>query len=201
MQRRDFFRRAAGGGGALLAFHLGGAAVLLSPREARAREIPLRHLEAADAHLLEWLAERIAPGAAEAGTAHFIDQQLGVEPNDCLLMAKFFELSPPYGDFYHAGCEAVRGYVRREFGGEVFALDEGRQGRVLAHIATPERVDEAGFPLFLFYLCLRSDAVDMVYGTPEGFEALGIPYMAHIPPPSLPLRDEEMNRPGETRRR
>ena len=40
-----------------------------------------------------------------------------------------------------------------------------------------------GFPTFLFYMCLRSDAVDVVYGTPEGFKKLNIPYMQHIMPP------------------
>jgi hypothetical protein len=29
---------------------------------------------------------------------------------------------------------------------------------------------------------LRSDAVDVVYGTEEGYKDLGIPYMAHIAP-------------------
>jgi hypothetical protein len=32
------------------------------------------------------------------------------------------------------------------------------------------------------YFLLRMDAVDVVYGTVEGYEALGIPYMAHIAP-------------------
>ena len=32
------------------------------------------------------------------------------------------------------------------------------------------------------YLVLRSDAVDTVYGTMEGYEALGVPYHAHIVP-------------------
>ena len=32
------------------------------------------------------------------------------------------------------------------------------------------------------YGMLRSDAVDVVYGTEEGYEALGVPYMAHIAP-------------------
>ena len=34
----------------------------------------------------------------------------------------------------------------------------------------------------LVYLVLRSDAIDVVYGTVEGYEALGIPYMPHIAP-------------------
>jgi hypothetical protein len=29
---------------------------------------------------------------------------------------------------------------------------------------------------------LRADALDVTYGTPGGFENLGIPYMAHIMP-------------------
>jgi hypothetical protein len=29
---------------------------------------------------------------------------------------------------------------------------------------------------------LRSDAVDVVYGTMEGYASLGIPYMPHIAP-------------------
>ena len=36
----------------------------------------------------------------------------------------------------------------------------------------------------LVYFVLRSDAVDVVYGTPAGFERLGVPYMAHILPPA-----------------
>jgi len=32
------------------------------------------------------------------------------------------------------------------------------------------------------YTILRSDAVDVVYGTMEGYAALGIPYQAHIAP-------------------
>ena len=32
------------------------------------------------------------------------------------------------------------------------------------------------------YLVMRSDAVDVVYGTQAGYEALNIPYMAHIAP-------------------
>ena len=32
------------------------------------------------------------------------------------------------------------------------------------------------------YTLLRSDAVDVVYGTMEGYAALGIPYKPHIAP-------------------
>ena len=39
-----------------------------------------------------------------------------------------------------------------------------------------------GPPGAFVYLVTRSDAVDVVYGTMEGYESLGIPYMAHIVP-------------------
>jgi hypothetical protein len=32
------------------------------------------------------------------------------------------------------------------------------------------------------YVVLRSDAVDVVYATMDGYAGLGIPYMAHIEP-------------------
>ena len=39
-----------------------------------------------------------------------------------------------------------------------------------------------GPPASYVLFVLRADALDVSYGTPEGFEALGIPYMAHIMP-------------------
>jgi len=39
-----------------------------------------------------------------------------------------------------------------------------------------------GPPGGFVYLITRSDAVDVVFGTMEGYASLGIPYMAHIPP-------------------
>jgi hypothetical protein len=39
-----------------------------------------------------------------------------------------------------------------------------------------------GRPAAIAYAVFRADAVDVVYGTMEGYEALGIPYMPHIPP-------------------
>jgi len=41
-----------------------------------------------------------------------------------------------------------------------------------------------GPPAALFYFVLRNDALDVVYGTEAGFAKLGIPYMAHIAPPT-----------------
>jgi hypothetical protein len=39
-----------------------------------------------------------------------------------------------------------------------------------------------GPPGGFVYFLLRSDAVDVVYGTVAGYKSLDIPYMAHIEP-------------------
>ena len=54
-----------------------------------------------------------------------------------------------------------------------------RKGTVRCAIYTRKSSEEG---LEQEYLVLRSDAVDVVYGTVEGYEALGIPYMPHIAP-------------------
>ena len=53
-------------------------------------------------------------------------------------------------------------------------LDHGRSSQIGRRQAPPA----AGF----VYFVLRSDAVDVVYGTVEGYAELGIPYQAHIMP-------------------
>jgi hypothetical protein len=42
--------------------------------------------------------------------------------------------------------------------------------------------DWNGPPSPFFYFVTRTDAIDVYYGTVEGFERLGIPYMPHILP-------------------
>ena len=42
--------------------------------------------------------------------------------------------------------------------------------------------DWSGPPSPFFYFVSRGDAIDVYYGTVEGFERLGIPYMPHIIP-------------------
>jgi hypothetical protein len=42
--------------------------------------------------------------------------------------------------------------------------------------------DWQGLPASLVYFVLRADALDVRYGTQQGFTDLNIPYMAHIAP-------------------
>ena len=64
IERRAFMQGAAIGA---LAFTVGGAEVLLTPRAARAQGVPLRTLTAAQAATLDALGETLVPGARQAG--------------------------------------------------------------------------------------------------------------------------------------
>jgi gluconate 2-dehydrogenase subunit 3-like protein len=180
IERRDFLKSTATG---VFAFTVGGVEVLLSPREARAQNVPFRLLKADEAETIEALGETLVPGARAAGVAHFIDQQLSVPPEEALLEARILNVRPPYAKFYRAALGAVDNASQ--------ALNSGRK---LAQLGPSEQHDfidamrQNKVPGWqgpggsFVYLVLRSDAVDVVYGTMEGYEALGIPYMPHIAP-------------------
>ncbi|HUJ03346.1 MAG TPA: gluconate 2-dehydrogenase subunit 3 family protein [Rhizomicrobium sp.] len=166
-----------------LAFTVGGKQVLLSPRQAHAENIPLRTLTPEQGEILEALGETLVPGAQAAGIANFVDQQLSIPPEEALLEARILNIRPPYANFYRAALGAIdraslanndkRGFARiseserREF------VDQMRQNKVAGW---------QGPPGPFVYLVMRSDAVDVVYGTMDGYAALGVPYMAHIAP-------------------
>lgn len=183
INRRDFIQRGLGGASLALAFDIGGGVFLLTPGEARAQAVRLRNLAAAEAAGLERLADALLPGAAAAGLTHFIDHQLGVDPDACLLIAKYFQVPPPYADFYRTGLAECERLARLESPQGLAGLGEEALRSVILAIGKPGTKTAEGFDLSLFYLCLRSDAVDVVYGTPAGFEKLNVPYMAHIVPP------------------
>lgn len=183
ISRRDFVKRGMGGASLMLAYQMGGVSLLLTPQQAHAKDVPLRHLSASEAGTLQALADALLPGAGEAGVTHFIDHQLGEDPDDCLLIAKYFQVPPPYLPFYAKGLSACEALAQEQFKAEVAVLDDTQLEQLLKTIGKPGTKTPDGYDLSLFYLCLRSDAVDVVYGTPEGFEKLNVPYMAHIMPP------------------
>jgi hypothetical protein len=180
VERRGFIKGAATGA---LAFTVGGVEVLLTAREARAQNVPFRLLKANESATIEALGETLVPGARAAGVAHFIDQQLSVPPGDALLEARTLNVRPPYANFYRAAIGAVDTASK--------ALNNGRNFTELSPSEQHDFVDAMrrnkveswqGPSGSLVYMVLRSDAVDVVYGTVEGYEALGIPYMPHIAP-------------------
>jgi Gluconate 2-dehydrogenase subunit 3 len=179
MERRVFLK---GAGLGMLAFTVGGADVLMTAGQARARGVPFRLLKANEAETLEALGETLVPGAQQAGIAHFIDQQVSVSPGEALLEARQLNVKPPFVNFYRAAIVAVD------------KASEARSGRRFAALSTTDQHDfveamrqnkidgwqgpAGGFVYFI----LRSDAVDVVYGTMDGYESLGVPYMPHIAP-------------------
>ncbi len=179
MERRAFLE---GAGLGMLAFTIGGTQVLMTPGQARAQGVPFRLLKAGEAETLEALGETLVPGAQRAGIAHFIDQQVSVPAEEALLEARIVNVKPPFVNFYRAAIAAVD------------KASEAKSGRRFAVLSAADQHDFVGLmrqnkidgwhgpPGPFVYFILRSDAVDVVYGTMEGYDALGVPYMPHIAP-------------------
>jgi hypothetical protein len=179
VDRRQFTRGAALGA---LAFTVGGAQVLLTPRAARAQGVPFRLLQAREAEILEALGETLVPGARAAGIAHFIDHQISVPPEEALLEARILNVRPPYANFYRAAIGALDKATAAQ-ADQRFAWLSAPAQRELVNLMRQGKLQGwQGPPQGFVYFVMRSDAVDVVYGTVEGYEALGIPYQAHIMP-------------------
>jgi hypothetical protein len=178
-RRRHFLQSGSLG---LLACSLGGVELLLTPREARARTVPMRVLSPAEVANLEVLGEILLPGAREAGIAHFIDHQLAVDAADCLLLIRYLDVPPPYLDIYRPALAALDAASQAAYQKAFTALDEKTAISLVRTMSERNPEGWQGPPAPLFYFAVRSDAVDVVYGTEEGFDRLGIPYMAHIRP-------------------
>lgn len=178
--RREFLR---GTGLGLLTFSIAGTKVLMTPREARAEGAEFKVLEPVEVEQLEGFAEVLVPGAREAGVAHFVDQQLSISANDALLMIKYFNVEPPYADFYRSGLTAVNAYSVARHDKLFNELSIVDAESLVANFIEANPEGWSGPPAPLVYLSVRADAVDVVYGTVEGFERLKIPYMPHILPP------------------
>ena len=180
VERRDFIRGAATGA---LAFTVGGVKVLLTAREARAQNVPFRLLKVNEAETIEALGETLVPGARAAGVTHFIDQQLSVPPGEALLEARILNVRPPYANFYRAAIGAVDSASKALNNGRTFTELSPSEQHDFVDAMRQNKVESWQGPSgSLVYMVLRSDAVDVVYGTVEGYEALGIPYMPHIAP-------------------
>jgi hypothetical protein len=178
-------RRAVMKGAALgaLAFKVGGARVLLTPRQAQAQGVPLRTLTPAEAATLDAMGEALVPGAKQAGITNFVDQQLSIPAEEALLEARIMNVRPPYANFYRAALGAIEGASQARHGGRGFAQLDASEQHDFIDLMRQNKLEGwkgpgAGFVYFL----LRTDAVDVVYGTMEGYAHLGVPYQPHIAP-------------------
>jgi hypothetical protein len=179
IERRAFMRGATLGA---LAFTVGGSTVMLTAAQARAGNVPFRLLKENEAETIESMGEALVPGARGAGIAHFIDQQISVPPEQALLQARIFNVRPPFANLYRAAVRAIEGGSDKTYGRKFAQLAQGDK-RDFVNLMRQNKIESwQGPPGPFIYNVLRSDAVDVVYGTVEGYEALGVPYMAHIAP-------------------
>lgn len=179
--RREFLRDT---GTLTLGFLIGGTLVPLTPAEARTRDAPFRALDAKQVRTLEAFAEVLLPGSAAAGVAHFIDHQLTAPATEQMLAVKYLGVERPFQPFYAAGLAALDASARTAHGADFADLDPAQQAELTALAARDIPEGWNGPPAPLFYFVVRNDALDVVYGTQAGVESLGLPYMAHIVPPS-----------------
>jgi hypothetical protein len=180
IERRAFMQGAATGA---LAFTVGGASVLLTPGEARAQGVAFRTLTPGEVETIEAVGEAIVPGARAGGVSHFVDQQLSIPAEEALLEARILNIRPPYANFYRAALGAVDRASQAVNGGKRFvALNATEAHNFIDNMRQNKVEGWQGPPGGFVYTVLRNDAIDVVYGTMEGYAALGVPYMAHIAP-------------------
>ena len=153
----------------------------ITPSEARKKRVPLGILSAGEGRLLEAFGDVLLPGAAEAGIAHYVDDQLGrPEP---LLFLKYMDSVGSYIDFYKQGLGSLEQLSRSRHKRSFPALAPDQSTTLVREIAQKNPDGWTGPPAPLLYFVVRNDAVDVYYGTPEGFARLGVPYMPMIDAP------------------
>lgn len=179
--RRRFVRHVGVGA---LGFYVAGCRRELTPAEARDQAVPFAVLDSVEAGTLDTIGEALVPGSTAAGLAHFIDHQLGAPADEQLLMIKYLGVPAPFLNFYRGGLRATNAAAQSLYGKSAAELSADEATQLVGTMAGGEIDGWEGPPAGFLYFVLRSDAVDVVYGTPEGFDNLGIPYSAHIEPPS-----------------
>jgi hypothetical protein len=179
MRRRAFVQGAAA---TTFLFTVAGVERSLTPAQAHAEGAALRKLTSEQADALGAFVDALVPGAREAGIAEFIDVQCSGPPHQALLALRIANSQPPFVDFYlEALAEIDRQCGARN--GKAFAALSGAEQRDFINLLRQAKLqDWKGPPQPLVYSIMREDGVDVVYGTVEGFEKLGVPYMAHVLP-------------------
>lgn len=158
------------------------AAPLFDPRKARAQGAPFKVLSVAEVATVEALSNAIVPGARDAGVSHYVDHELASTSPRLLL--RFAQLRGPLLPYYRGALGAFAASVKEQGKGEFSSLARDAQNAVIEAMRTGKIApwDAKAVPAPVFYGMMRNDGVDVVYGSVEGFEKLGIPYMPHIMP-------------------
>ena len=176
-RRREFL---AGVGGGLLALTVTSAYGNINPKEARSRKQLLRKLSGGEGKTLDALGDALLPGAAEAGITHYVDDQLASDAP--LLILKYMDYPGSSLGFYKQGLASLERVSRARHSRSFHELKPDEKSDLVRAISQNSPDGWNGPPGPLFYFVTRNDAVDVYYGTQEGFGRLNVPYMAHIPP-------------------
>ena len=99
-------------------------------------------------------------------------------------MIKYLGVAAPFDGFYKDGLRGTDTLARALYGKAFPQLSTEQGTALVTKMSGGQVAGWQGPPAGLFYFVLRSDAIDVVYGTRSGFEQLGVPYMAHIEPTS-----------------
>lgn len=183
--RRDILR--AGGASAalgLLSFSVAGCEKKLSPAAAREQAATFRVLGDEQVATVDRLADILVPGSKDAGLSHYLDHQLSAKESEQMLMIKYLGVPFPFTGFYADGLAAIDAAAKAAHDQSFSKIDELQAVNLVENMSTGGIADWNGPAAPFFFFVLRSDAVDVYYGTREGFARLGTPYMAHINPPS-----------------
>lgn len=127
-------------------------------------------------------ADTLVPGAGGAGITRFVSAMLASD--DPMLFYKYLDVPLPPASFYAAGLAALDELSIRQKKRPYAGLSRGDMKAVAGAVLDPELEGWTGPPPFLFYLTVKNDAIDVVYGTEAAYDRLNIPYMAHILPPT-----------------
>ena len=182
LSRRDFVRQ--GTGALLLTFLVGGCEKKMTPTEAVKAEVPLGTLTAREALKLGLLGEACVPGAKAAGIVPYVDHQLTGSIGDCMLMIKYLGVPAPFSGFYRGGLAGIEAAAQKRRSKEFSALTATERQAFVGDLAAGKLEGWQGPPQAFFHFVARTDAIDVTYGTEDGFASLGVPYMPHIAPPS-----------------
>jgi hypothetical protein len=178
IERRTFMQGAV----LTLAFTVGGADVMLTPRQAHAQNIPLQTLTPDQGATLDADGEVLVPGAKAAGISNYVDHQITVPPEQSLLQARILSVRPPFANLYRAALGAIDGASSKTRGKKFAELTPDEQHDFIDAMRQNKIDGWQGPPAPFVYNVLRSDAVDVVYATMDGYAMLGVPYMPHIAP-------------------
>ncbi len=165
-------------------FTLNGCDINVTPREAKKLGADFQSLTKPSVRTLNKLADILLPGANSAGFSYFIDSQISKSSTESLSLLRYMDWPWPHSTFYEKGATAVNAYALNKHRVSFSELDEDDASEIVSNIASsqPDSWLFDAPPAPLFFYVTRADALDVFYGTEDGFELLEIPYIAHIEP-------------------